>query len=518
MLTKEYLYINHRRHQVSIESELIEQIRAIGYSLDSFLQDDLEQIESADFSSKKIKELVLNKLEQMHQSLEKQKEEEMSKKDFTFVDLFAGIGGFRLALENQGGKCLAYSEIQWDSLRVYAQNFSMNELFLGDIKAVSQIDVGQAIDLIVGGVPCQSWSSAGKNRGFDDDRGRLWLETIRIVKENQPKCFLFENVKGLTDPRHSKALKFILKAFEDIGYFVKYKVLSSKDFGLVQARERVFLVGFRDQALLDRFSWPQTTSQDISLGEVIKLDQYQKNQRQADTPIGIDSSASVGKQKSFNDYFIFSDVRTGETTLHSWDFMHITELERCVCLNFISLRRSLGKQLYGRDGAPLSFKDIQAAMKAKDLFDFSLDTLEDLVQKGIFKRFDGIDEDGKREIRYDFVNSKQSTGIDDMYRIYSPDSVSFSTLTATGSPDYIALKPFLGKTSKEYCQYFIDHIYKKKQFRSLTDREFARLQGFPDHFILCKQGNAKRQLGNAVSVPVIEQLVLAIKNTNVFNT
>ena len=82
--------------------------------------------------------------------------------------------------------------------------------------------------------------------------------------------------------------------------------------------------------------------------------------------------------------------------------------------------------------------------------------------------------------------------------------------------DYISLKPFHGKTPKEYCQYFIENIYKKQLYRSLSDREIARLQGFPDHFILCKHGNAKRQLGNAVSVPVIEQLVIAIKNTGVF--
>ena len=379
MYTKEYLYINHRRHQVSIDKDVIEQIKAIGYSLDSFLQDDLEQIEAADFSSKRIKELVSNRLEQRNQ---RHKEESIHPSDFTFVDLFAGIGGFRLALENQGGKCVAYSEIQWDSLRVYAQNFSMNELFLGDIKAVSRINVEHPIDLVVGGVPCQAWSSAGKNRGFDDDRGSLWLETIRIVKENQPKCFLFENVKGLTDPRHSKALKFILKAFEDLGYFVKYKVLSSKDFGLVQDRERVFFVGFKDKQLLDRFSWPEPTKQDVSLGEIIKLDPYQKKaEAQNDLCDTAESPKTVGNPKAFNDYFIFSDVRTGKTTIHSWDFMVLTDLEQKICLDFIPLRRKLGKKLYGRDGAPLSLNDIKTVSKSSELANISLDVLEDLVQK-----------------------------------------------------------------------------------------------------------------------------------------
>jgi DNA (cytosine-5)-methyltransferase 1 len=515
MLSKEYLYINQRRHQVSIETEIIDRIKTIGYSLDSFLQDDLDQLEIADFSSKKIKEIALHRLALREQEAQ----EKMLPNDFTFVDLFAGIGGFRLALEKQRGKCLAYSEIQWDSLRVYAHNFVMNELFLGDIKEVTQMNVTQAIDLIVGGVPCQSWSSAGKNRGFDDDRGRLWLETIRIVKENQPKSFLFENVKGLTDPRHSKALKFILKSFEDIGYFVKYKVLSSKDFGLVQDRERIFLVGFKERQLLDQFIWPNPMNQDVSLGEVIKLDQYQKYGKQDNHQLSffdqIDQVNTIKKQNELNDYFIFSDVRTGETTIHSWDFMELTAFEKKICLKFTSLRRRLGKQLYDRDGAPLSLKDIQEDLKS-DLSMISQEDLDGLVQKGIFKKFEEINQNGTKETRYDFVNSKQSTGINNTYRVYSPDSMSFPTLTATGSPDYISLKPFHGKTPKEYCQYFIENIYKKQLYRSLSDREIARLQGFPDHFILCKHGNAKRQLGNAVSVPVIEQLVIAIKNTGVF--
>lgn len=517
MLSKEYVYLKQRRYQVSIETALVKEIHDIGYSLDSFLQDELSNFVLSDFSSKKIKEMALNKLEQMKEQRQGLKEKKEA--TFTFVDLFAGIGGFRLALERQGGRCLAYSEIQWDSLRVYTHNFCMNEKFLGDIKNVNQFEFSTPVDLIVGGVPCQAWSNAGKNRGFDDVRGRLWLETIRVVKENQPKAFLFENVKGLTEPRHSKALKFILKSFEDIGYFVKYQVLSSKDFGLVQDRERVFLVGFRDQNQLGLFKWPNPSNQSISLGEVIQLENYQKKNSKSDSQLSLfehnyDLKTSHTKNK-LNDYFIFSDVRTGETTIHSWDFMELTTFEKKICLQFTSLRRRLGKLLYQRDGAPLSLQDIKEDAKA-DLTEITKEVLESLVQKGIFKSFEEINKTGDIETRYDFINSKQSTGINNTYRIYSPDSTSFPTLTATGSPDYIALKAFEGKSSKEYCQYFIENIYQKQLYRSLSDREVARLQGFPDHFILCQHGNAKRQLGNAVSVPVIEQLVIAIQKTKSF--
>jgi len=497
MLSKEYVYLNQRRYQVSIETNIVHEIHELGYSLDSFLQDELDSLESSAFSSKSIKEMALHKLKQIKNQSHSLKQNS----SFTFVDLFAGIGGFRLALENQGGRCLAYSEIQWDSLRVYAKNFFINEKFLGDIKNVNQFGLLEQIDLIVGGVPCQAWSNAGKNKGFDDDRGRLWLETIRVVKENKPKAFLFENVKGLTNPRHSKALKFIIKSFQDIGYFVDYKVLSSKDFGLVQDRERVFFVGFQTQKQLELFEWPKPTNQSISLGEVIKLESYQKKTN--------DST----KNDKLNDYFIFSDVRNGNTTIHSWDFLDITALEKSICLQFTSLRRRLGKILYQKDGAPLSLKDIQDNSNSNSS-SISKEILDGLVQKGIFKAFEETNEMGKKETRYDFVHSKQSVGINNTYRIYSPDSTSFPTITATGNPDYVSLKSFEGNSPKEHSQYFVEHIYQKQLYRSLLDREVARLQGFPDHFTLCKYGNAKRQLGNAVSIPVIEQLVIAIQKTN----
>ncbi|MCB0350025.1 MAG: DNA (cytosine-5-)-methyltransferase, partial [Bdellovibrionales bacterium] len=123
---------------------------------------------------------------------------------FTFIDLFAGIGGFRIALEKAGGQCVGYSEIDKQAIKTYSQNFNTcEELALGDITSCKAFPKA---DLIVGGVPCQSWSIAGKNRGFDDERGQLWFDTIRAVKTVMPKAFIFENVKGLTDPRNAESL------------------------------------------------------------------------------------------------------------------------------------------------------------------------------------------------------------------------------------------------------------------------------------------------------------------------
>ena len=511
-----HIYIGGRRKQVSIEADLISQLADKGYTLDSFLQHELVDLKLSDFSSKKIQYLTRRKLEEMtinHESLPKETDH-----CFTFVDLFAGIGGFRLPLERQNGKCLGYSEIQWDSMRVYTNNFVMNEKYFGDIRKLSTLDVKEHIDLIVGGVPCQSWSSAGKNRGFDDERGRLWLDTLRIVEKNKPQCFLFENVKGLADPRHTKALNYITNMFKDIGYKLTYQVLSSRDFGLVQDRERIFLVGFRDATAFEKFEWPTKNLTYPSLGEIIKIptkpaeSQIQKAEDQLSLFPQSKEINFASHNDQFNDYFIFSDVRTGDTTIHSWDFIKLTAKEKMLCEKFPSIRRRLGKKLYGRDGAALSLKDI-INDTGSNLSKISKKELESLVKKGIFKRFTSESED----TRYDFNNSKQSTGINGIYRIYSPNAISFPTITATGSPDFISLLPFKGETQAEYNTYFIKEIYKKSRYRNLSDREIARLQGFPDEFKLGLQGNAKRQFGNAVSVPVVEEIIKSIKKTGVFS-
>lgn len=112
---------------------------------------------------------------------------------FTFIDLFAGIGGFRIALEKLGGQCLGYSEIDKQASKVYQQNFinylNKNEIELGDITKINQLPIN--IDIIVGGVPCQPWSVAGCLRGFKDPRGKLWFDVIRLVNQSQPKAFIF---------------------------------------------------------------------------------------------------------------------------------------------------------------------------------------------------------------------------------------------------------------------------------------------------------------------------------------
>ena len=139
---------------------------------------------------------------------------------FTFIDLFSGIGGFRMALNRVGGKCLNFSEINKDAISAYCENFDEGiEYNLGDI---TKIKVLPSHDLLTGGVPCQSWSIAGKNLGFDDDRGQLWNDTIYLLNQSRPKAFIFENVKGLIDPRNKEALSYILERIKEAGYYANY--------------------------------------------------------------------------------------------------------------------------------------------------------------------------------------------------------------------------------------------------------------------------------------------------------
>lgn len=179
---------------------------------------------------------------------------------FTFIDLFAGIGGFRLAMQSLGGKCVYSSE--WDSQakKTYEANFG--EVPFGDITKQSNKDyIPESFDVLCAGFPCQAFSIAGKRGGFEDTRGTLFFDVAQILKKHRPKAFFLENVKGLTNHDKGKTLATILHTLrEDLGYFVpEPKVLNAKDFGVPQNRERIFIVGFLDKKAADAFAYPEAS-------------------------------------------------------------------------------------------------------------------------------------------------------------------------------------------------------------------------------------------------------------------
>lgn len=165
--------------------------------------------------------------------------EETNKFQGTFIDLFAGIGGFRMAFNNEGFKCVFSSEINKHCQEVYFNNY--NELPYGDITKINSKDIPD-FDILTGGFPCQPFSISGKKRGFEDTRGTLFFNICSIIKVKQPKVVVLENVKHLIHHDKGNTLKVIIESLEDLGYWVTYKILNAKDFGVPQNRERIIIV------------------------------------------------------------------------------------------------------------------------------------------------------------------------------------------------------------------------------------------------------------------------------------
>ena len=166
-----------------------------------------------------------------------------------FIDLFAGIGGFRLGFEkNKKYKCLWANEIDKYACKIYRKNFGDNELVEEDIREISAESI-PCHDLLTAGFPCQAFSIAGKRKGFNDTRGTLFFEICRITKVKRPTLLLLENVKGLLNHKKGETFRIILDSLSELGYDCEWEVLNSKNFGVPQNRERVFIIGhLREQS------------------------------------------------------------------------------------------------------------------------------------------------------------------------------------------------------------------------------------------------------------------------------
>ena len=162
--------------------------------------------------------------------------------NFKFIDLFCGLGGFRIALEKQNCNCVFSSDIDKAVAQVYENNFG--DYPSGDITKINSKDIPD-FDILCGGFPCQSFSIAGKRLGFEDSRGTMFFEVARILKEKKPKAFILENVKGITNHDGGKTLKTILDILDDLDYTYVNKVINAKDVGIPQNRERWYCVGIR---------------------------------------------------------------------------------------------------------------------------------------------------------------------------------------------------------------------------------------------------------------------------------
>ena len=163
-----------------------------------------------------------------------------------FLDLFAGIGGFRLGMESAGHECIGFCEIDKFARASYkAIHDTKGEIELHDITAVSDESIRGfgSVDVICGGFPCQAFSIAGNRRGFEDTRGTLFFEIARFASILRPRYLFLENVKGLLNHENGITFETIISTLDELGYDVEWQVLNSKDFGVPQNRERVFIIG-----------------------------------------------------------------------------------------------------------------------------------------------------------------------------------------------------------------------------------------------------------------------------------
>jgi len=489
--------------------------------------------------------------------------------NFSFIDLFAGIGGFRLALESAGGQCLGFSEIAPDAIKTYCANFKEDEENnFGDITKLKELPDH---DFMTAGVPCQSWSIAGRNLGFDDDRGQLWNDTLYLLNKVRPKAFIFENVKGLADPRNKEALDYILERICQAGYHAEKFLLNAYDYGVPQTRVRIYIIGFRDREYFDKFVLPKPFPGSVRLGDVLDdinpstIDNACRNTAEGDNKERKARWSLSCNEQGFNDYFLFNDLRKGDTTIHSWDIAETTDKEKHICCLLLANRR---KRDYGElDGNPLSlahFQSLDPSIQKSDL--------EGLVKKKILKKVnyryilqdinqpltpaehlvvslnkenmlnvdslkvnreikklkvnvtDALSTLSKNgvirctEVRYDFKNTKISTGLDGINRILLQSSRIYPTLVASDTNDYVATRACGGETIDAFRKTFMKEIFIPKYYRKITKSEACRIQGFPSNFKLPPtRPRWMKLIGNSVSVPVIRLLANAVVETGVFS-
>ena len=419
-----------------------------------------------------------------------------------FIDLFAGMGGFRLGFENacaaQGihADCVFTSEIKPHAIKVYADNFP-NSLIHGDITQIPAEAIPD-FDVLLAGFPCQAFSYAGKRQGFADTRGTLFFEVERILAAKQPSAFILENVEGLVvHDRTSRAepigrtLNIILEKLKQLDYHVSWQVLDAKDFGLAQTRKRIFIIGTKNQTInLSHFPKKKTVLHDILETGKTCLDT--KLSRLLLSHFKLDELH--GKS--------IKDKRGGKENIHSWDIGLKGEVtaEQIKLLNLILLYRrnkkwAIGKGITWMDGMPLTVAEISTFYDHPDLQAM----LNDLVHKNYLKYehpkdLVAITENGTtkkvRQYRtdiakgYNIVAGKLSYEIN---KILDPNTIT-PTLVATDL-NRLAVPDGNG-------------------LRKLTLVEQCRLFGFPDNFQLnVKDALAHDLLGNTVPVATVATIV-----------
>ena len=276
--------------------------------------------------------------------------------DFTFIDLFAGIGGIRLGFESAGGTCVFSSEFDEDACITYEANFG--ERPAGDITKIEAKNIPD-FDVLLAGFPCQAFSILGKRLGFaDETRGTLFFDIERILKEKQPRAFLLENVRNLVSHDKGKTFQVMLSHLKALGYNVYAKVLNALDFGCCQKRERIIIVGFKDNIT---FSFPNPTNFRTSLSDILERnvpDKYYVNERIKE------SRLARLKVKNYPKPYISHENVGGSITPHPFS----CALRAGASANYLLIndeRRPTEREMLRIQGFPESFKIVLSYGKIK---------------------------------------------------------------------------------------------------------------------------------------------------------
>ena len=278
--------------------------------------------------------------------------------EFTFIDLFAGIGGIRLGFESAGGKCVFSSEFDDDACKTYEANFG--EYPSGDITKIEAKDIPD-FDILLGGFPCQAFSIIGKKEGFANETcGTLFFDIERILKEKRPPAFMLENVRNLVAHDNGNTFKTIKSHLEALGYHVHAKVLNALDYGVPQKRERIIIVGFLDNVA---FNFPEPTSLDkrAALSDILE--------ENVDTKYYVrehirNSRLERLKDKNYPKPYISHENMGGSVTHHPYS----SALRAGASANYILIndeRRPTEREMLRIQGFPEDFKIVVSYGKMK---------------------------------------------------------------------------------------------------------------------------------------------------------
>jgi len=409
--------------------------------------------------------------------------------ELRFIDLFAGLGGTRIGFEQAcmekgfESRCVFSSEIKKHAIETYQLNFN-NEQVDGDITKIDPVSI-PGHDFLLAGFPCQPFSSAGKRKGFMDERGGLFFSILEIIKKKQPIGFLLENVEGLYTHNEGKTLEVILMKLHDLGYILRYKILDSSEFGAPQIRKRIYIVGHKYNCVNLEFK-PVSK---CFFGDVLEDVEFEQSEFSKLLLRHFDYKELYGKS--------IKDKRGGKNNIHSWDIGmkgEVSPQQKELLNELLKKRRykkwSENKGIDWMDGMPLTLDEVRTFFNVPLLEDL----LDDLVRKGYLK-FEypkKIITDAGIKKRVFNKNSPKGYNI-----VAGKLSFPFSKIVDPKGfvPTIVATE--IGKIA----------VATPKGVRPITIREGLRISGFPEYYkINLDYKKAFDLIGNTVIPPVIKSL------------